>query len=67
MYLRRGSFLKMELVPAAGDTITFFVNIEYQGMPVKLVYKGKLTGSEIKFSFGTEDGSWGTEISVKKS
>jgi len=49
-----------------GDTLTFWIMIEYQGMPVKLVYKGKLSGSEIKFAFGTEDGSWGTEFTAKK-
>jgi hypothetical protein len=49
-----------------GDTLTFWIMVEYQGMPVKLVYKGKVAGSEIKFAFGTEDGSWGTEFTAKK-
>ncbi len=50
-----------------GDNVTFWVGIEYQGNPVKLVVKGKLSGDEIKFSIGTEDGAWGTELTAKKS
>jgi len=49
-----------------GDSISFSVMTEYQGSPVKLVYKGKLAAGEIKFVFGTEDGSWGTEMSAAK-
>jgi hypothetical protein len=50
-----------------GENLTFFVMIEYEGNPVKLVYRGKLKGSEIQFEFGTEDGSWGTQFAAKKS
>jgi hypothetical protein len=50
-----------------GDNLTFWVGIEYQGNPVKLVVKGKLSGEEIKFSIGTEDGAWSTELTAKKS
>jgi hypothetical protein len=50
-----------------GDNLTFWLMTEYQGSPIKLVYKGKVAGSEIKFTFGTEDGSWGTEFVAKKS
>jgi hypothetical protein len=50
-----------------GDSLSFWVGIEYQGNPVKLVVKGKLTGEEIKFSIGTEDGAWSTELTAKKS
>lgn len=49
-----------------GDDVTFWVNTEYQGQPYKLVYKGKVTGDQIAFEFGTEDGSWGTTLTVKK-
>jgi hypothetical protein len=45
-----------------GDSVTFWITIDYQGNPVKLVYKGKVAGDEIKFDFGTEDGSWGAQI-----
>jgi hypothetical protein len=50
-----------------GDTITFWINTDYQGQTYKLVYKGKVAGDEIKFTFGTEDGSWGAEVTAKKS
>lgn len=50
-----------------GDTITFTVLTEYQGSPVKLVYKGTISADGIKFTFGTEDGSWGTELTATKS
>jgi len=50
-----------------GDTLTFWVMTEYQGQAIKLVYKGKVSASEIKFAFGTEDGSWGTEFTAKKA
>jgi hypothetical protein len=50
-----------------GDNVTFWITIDYQGSPVKLVYKGKIAGTEIKFDFGTEDGSWGTQFTAKKA
>jgi hypothetical protein len=50
-----------------GDTVSFWVNSDYQGQTYKLVYKGKITADQIKFSFGTEDGSWGTELTATKS
>jgi hypothetical protein len=49
-----------------GDTVEFWVMSEYQGQPVKLVYKGKASATEIQFNMGTEDGSWGTEVTAKK-
>jgi len=50
-----------------GDTITFWIKTDYQGESYKLVYKGKVSGDEIHFTFGTEDGSWGSELTAKKS
>jgi hypothetical protein len=49
-----------------GDNVTFWITINYQGNPVKLVYKGKVAGDEIKFEFGTEDGGWGALLAAKK-
>jgi len=49
-----------------GATITFSVISEWDGNAVKLVYKGELAGDEIKFSMGTDDGSWSTEIKAKR-
>ena len=50
-----------------GENLSFWIMIEYQGNPVKLVYKGKVAGDEIRFMFGTEDGSWGSELVAKKA
>ena len=49
-----------------GENVTFWVNSDYQGQTYKLVYKGKLAGDHIDFSFGTEDGSWGTTMTATK-
>ena len=51
----------------AGDTVTFWVNTDYEGQTYKLVYKGKIAPDQISFDFGTEDGSWSTPLTVKKS
>ena len=58
---------KIEDGKLQGEALSFWITIDYQGSPVKLVYKGKVTGDEIHFTFGTEDGSWGTELVAKKS
>jgi hypothetical protein len=50
-----------------GDTITFWIAADYQGTTYKLVFKGKVAGDEIHFQFGTEDGSWGAELVVKRA
>ncbi len=49
-----------------GDTVTFWLNTDYQGQTYKLVYKGKVTADQISFDFGTEDGSWSAPLTVKK-
>ncbi|SPE23494.1 exported hypothetical protein [Candidatus Sulfotelmatomonas gaucii] len=52
-----------------GDTITFWVNTDYQGQTYKIVYTGKLAtaGDEIAFTFGTDDGSWSAQLTVARS
>ena len=50
-----------------GDTVIFWLNTDYQGTTYKLVYKGKVTAGQIAFSFGTDDGSWGAELTATKS
>jgi len=50
-----------------GATVSFSVTTDYQGSPVKLVYKGQVAADGIKFTFGTEDGSWGTDLTATKS
>jgi len=50
-----------------GDTLSFWVNTDYEGNTYKIVYRGKISAEEIRFSFGTEDGSWGTELTATKA
>jgi len=33
-----------------GDDISFVENADFQGMPIRIVYKGKIAGDEIKFT-----------------
>ncbi|MBZ5595679.1 MAG: hypothetical protein LAP39_25855 [Acidobacteriia bacterium] len=49
-----------------GSTITFSVMSEWEGNPIKLVYKGEVSGDEIKFTMGTDDGSWSTDLTAKR-
>ncbi|MGC9223877.1 MAG: hypothetical protein ACP5E2_08120 [Terracidiphilus sp.] len=49
-----------------GDTVTFWLNTDYEGQTYKLVYKGKVSAGQIEFSFGTDDGSWETELTATK-
>jgi hypothetical protein len=49
-----------------GDSITFWSMTEYEGNPIKLVYKGKIAGDQITFTMGTEDGSWSTDVVAKR-
>jgi hypothetical protein len=50
-----------------GDNVTFWVGIEFQGNPIKLLLKGKVAGDEIQFSMGTEGGEWGVQFTAKKA
>jgi hypothetical protein len=50
-----------------GEALSFWLNAEYQGATYKVVYEGKVTADAINFSFGTDDGSWGTEMQVKRA
>src|SRR5579862_2229313 len=33
-----------------GDDVSFVENLDFQGMPVRIVYKGNVSGDEIKFT-----------------
>ncbi len=50
-----------------GDTVSFWLNTDYQGQTYKVVYKGKVTAGQIAFSFGTDDGSWSTQMTATKT
>ena len=49
-----------------GDKISFTVDSEWQGNPVKLVANGTFEGDEMKLNIGTEDGSWSSELTAKR-
>jgi hypothetical protein len=49
-----------------GDTLTFWVNTDYQGQTYKLVCKGKIAASQIVFTIGTEDGNWSAQFTAEK-
>lgn len=50
-----------------GDTVTFWTDIDYQDTTYRIFFKGKVTGDEIHFQFGTQDGAWGAELVVKRA
>src|SRR6516162_4821547 len=33
-----------------GDDVSFVENLDFQGMPLRIVYKGKVSGDEIRFT-----------------
>jgi hypothetical protein len=47
-----------------GDDISFVENLNYEGMPLKITYKGKISGDEIKFTRNVAD--FGDEPFVAK-
>lgn len=50
-----------------GDTVTFWLNTDYMGQAYKLLYKGKISSGQIAFSFGTDDGSWSTDMTATRT
>ena len=38
-----------------GDTVTFVENLNFQGMELRIVYTGKISGDEIKFTRNVAD------------
>jgi hypothetical protein len=38
-----------------GDDISFVENLVYEGMPLKITYKGKISGDEIRFTRNVAD------------
>jgi hypothetical protein len=49
-----------------GAAVSFSLMTQYQGDPVKLVYKGQVQGDEIHFSMGLEDGTWSVVFVAKR-
>ncbi len=46
---------KIEEGVIKGDDISFVENLDFQGQPLKIVYKGKISGDEIKFTRNVAD------------
>ncbi len=67
MLSAEGKELPIDDAKLDGDAISFSVNSEWQGQPIKLVAKGKVTVDAIQLSIGTEDGAWGTEVDLKRA
>lgn len=50
-----------------GGKVEFFMMYDYQGQPLKVVYKGQLSGGgEMQMAVGLEDGTWGAEFVAKR-
>jgi len=51
------------------NAVSFWVNTEYEGETYKLLCKGTVSasGDEIAFTLNTDDGSWGTQLTAKRS
>jgi hypothetical protein len=50
-----------------GDAISFSVDSEWQGEPITLVVKGKVSDDQMHLRIDTEDGAWGTDGDFKRS
>ena len=49
-----------------GENISFTVDSEWQGSPVKLLVKGTVAGDEMKLDISTEGGEWSSSITAKR-
>jgi hypothetical protein len=49
-----------------GDKVSFTVESEYQGTPIKLVVNGTVSGEEMKLNVATADGGWSSTVTAKK-
>lgn len=67
MLSQEGKELPIEDAKLDGENISFSVNSEWQGQPIKLVAKGKIAGDAIQLNIGTEDGAWGTDVDLKRA
>ena len=50
-----------------GDDISFSVESEWQGDPITLIFKGKVSGDEMQLRVDTKDGDWGTDLTAKRA
>jgi molybdopterin-binding protein len=50
-----------------GDSLSFWINEDYQGQTYKVICKGKVLAEKIELAVGTDDSSWSTEMTAAKS
>ena len=50
-----------------GDDISFSMTLSFQGNEMKMTYKGKLAGDEIKFTRQREGTDQSTEFTAKRA
>ena len=67
MLSREGKALPINDGKVDGDSISFSVNSEWQGNPIKLVMKGKVSTDTIQLRIDTDDGAWGTDVTLKRA
>jgi hypothetical protein len=49
-----------------GNDISFTVDSEWQGSPVKLLVKGTVADDEMKLDISSENGEWSTSVTAKR-
>ncbi len=50
------------------DAVAFTIETEYQGSPITVLLKGKVTAPDtMKVTLQTEDGSWSTDTTITKT
>jgi uncharacterized protein YhdP len=49
-----------------GDSISFTVDAEWQGSPIKLLLKGTVAGDEMKLDIANESGEWSSSFTAKR-
>jgi hypothetical protein len=62
----RRSPLEIKAGKIGGEAVSFWVQSEYQGQAVKLMYQGQVSGDEIRFKMSNEEGNWSTDPVVRK-
>ena len=49
-----------------GENVSFTVNSQWQGSPVKLFVKGTVSGEQMKLNIAADNGYWSTDATVKR-
>ena len=50
-----------------GDNLSFWITVNFQGTDMRVNYKGKVAGNEMKLTAATADGSFTVDWNLKKS